>query len=114
MGLMEGLRRLQNYPFEAKLKSEINSLLNKYGEVLNIKIDSVNNQISADVLLKGEKENIQIIVKDYSFGDDYLEFSEIIASREWIQLIIDNIVIPNYVPQKKYKLDPKLHLWRKL
>ncbi|MBU2445697.1 MAG: hypothetical protein KJ666_09005, partial [Bacteroidetes bacterium] len=72
-------------------------------------IDSQNKSISLDVLLKGEKENINVIIEKYevNYKDNtaYVKFKNITASREWIEVLIKNIAIPNYAPNNLIEID---------
>ena len=91
------------------LKKYVNSQIKEFGEMLNFHIDSQNKNISLDVLLKGEKEIINVKIEKYEVvrKDDaaYIKFNNISASREWIEVLIQNIAIPKYAPQHMIQID---------
>ncbi len=86
-----------------------NKEIREYGEMVNLKIDSKNKNIELEVLLKGEKENIIIKVDQYEVikKDDssFIKFKNISASREWITVLINNVLIQNNAPKKMYEID---------
>lgn len=71
----------------------LNHLYGDFGEVVNLKIDSENKKLFVEVLLKGEKETVWLEVINYELNEaedkTYLKFSEIKASREWLDLLVN-------------------------
>ena len=104
------IKKLKDKGSSYLFKKFVNSRIKDYGEMLNFQIDSQNKNISLDVLLKGEKENINIKIEKYEVvrNDDtsYIIFKDIKASREWIDVLIKNLAIPNYAPKNIIKIDP--------
>lgn len=86
-----------------------NKKIKEYGEMVDLRIDSKNKNIELEILLKGEKENIIVRVDKYETikKDDsiYIKFKNISASREWITVLINNVLIKNYMPKNMYKIN---------
>ncbi|MBU2586454.1 MAG: hypothetical protein KKH32_14135 [Bacteroidetes bacterium] len=105
----EGVKKIIDKVSSYLFKKYINSKIKDFGEMLNFHIDSQNKSISLDVLLKGEKENINVIIEKYevNYKDNtaYVKFKNITASREWIEVLIKNIAIPNYAPNNLIEID---------
>lgn len=100
-----------NKPLEFLVKKYVNSQIKDYGEMLNLNIDSQNKNITIEVLLKGEKENIKVHINKYEIvskgNNKFIKFNNISASREWIETLIRNIIIPEYAPKKVIEIDSK-------
>ena len=94
------MRELKNSEISSFTKKYINSKIKLYGKIINIKIDSKNKNIELEVLLKGEKENIFITIEKYEvvYKENSIKFENFTASREWIERLIKNVLIPKYVP----------------
>lgn len=86
-----------------------NKEIKEYGEMVDLRIDSKNKNIELEILLKGEKENIIVKVDRYEViqKDDssYIKFNNISASREWIEVLIHNVAIPNFASNKMIEID---------
>jgi len=93
------------------LKKYINNLIDEYGEMVNLRIDSKNKKVSLNLLLKGEKENILVDIEEYEVikksDRTFIKFKRISSSREWIETLVSNIIIPNYAPNNKFEIDSK-------
>lgn len=78
------------------IKRIANHYIKDYGEMLNFKIDSENNILSLEVLLKGEVSPISVELKDYEFifeeGENYITFNDVSASREWIDVLVKTLI----------------------
>ena len=102
-------RNIKNYSLSTIAQKIINDNIKEYGKMVNLKIDSKNKNIELEVLLKGEKENIVININNYEIvnknDSKYINFNKISASREWIEVLINNVIVPNYAPKKMFEID---------
>lgn len=83
-----------------------NSKLKRYGTLLNIKIDSKNQELFLEAELKGETEPIEIHVQEYELfneqGQDYIRINRASTSKEWL-----NYLFEDYLAGQKYKISAK-------
>ena len=109
MSIVDIFRDTKNFTISALAKKYVNSKLKGYGEMINLKVDSKNKNIELELLLKGEKEGIFINIEEYEVvsknDSNYIKFKNISASREWIEILIQNIAIPNFAPEKTIEID---------
>jgi len=89
------------------LKKILNIKFKEYGEMLKLNLDSTNKTINLEVMLKGEKEPLEIKVNQYEIiqenGKSFISLNELTTSREWI-----DVIAKNYITNKKFELDSKL------
>jgi len=89
-----------------KVRAEINSgVLKKYGKMTKLEINKVNKVISADLVLKGETEAVQIKISNFRLLQEegknpVLEFGAIEVSREWIDVLLKTLVQKNVIPER--------------
>ena len=111
MSIFDGLRDLKNSTISFLAKKFINNRIKEYGEMVNLKIDSKNKRIELDILLKGEKESIIIYIDKYEIvnknDNNYIKFNKISSSREWISVLLNNLIVPNYAPKKMLEIDSR-------
>lgn len=93
------------------LKTFANVLINNFGKINDFGVNSKDRTITMNVLLKGEKEDLQIIINNYRIihdhKDTFLQFDTLWTSREWINAFLDKkrelilkenkIQIPRYI-----------------
>lgn len=93
------------------LQSFANAIIDDYGKLLDLVVNSKDKTIFLNVLLKGEKEVLKIIFSNYSIVTEhkksYFQFDSISTSREWINVLCDKklseifrenkIQIPKYI-----------------
>jgi len=93
------------------LQAFANFIINDYGKIIDFTVNSNDKTISLNILLKGENEDIKITVFNYSIITDdkktYLQFDNIMTSREWLNILCKNklsdiykenkIQIPGYI-----------------
>lgn len=107
--IVDKIRDLKNTGISKSAIIYVNNKIEEYGEMVNLSIDSKNKNIKLEILLKGEKDNILVNVDRYEViqKDDtsYIKFKNISASREWVTVLINNVLIPNYAPKKMYVID---------
>jgi len=103
------VRNIKNSAISELAKKFVNNFIRDYGKMVNLKIDSKNKNIELEVLLKGEKENIIVKIEEYKVdsdnGENVIKFKNITASREWVEVLINNMVIPNIAPKRMFKID---------
>ncbi len=106
--IVEKVRGIKNSGLAELAKKFINNQIEEYGRMVNLQIDSKNNNILLEVLLKGEKESIKIKIEGYEVvqkdGSAFIKFNKVSSSREWIDALIQNIVILNYAPKKMIEI----------
>ncbi|MSU60886.1 MAG: hypothetical protein EXS31_00575 [Pedosphaera sp.] len=72
-------------------------LINNYGRMLNLRIDSKNNSIHCEILLKGEATPIQISINKYELTTDdsgtCLVIRDASASREWMTTVLSQFAL---------------------
>ena len=93
------------------LQSFVNFIITDYGKLNDFDINSKDKTISLKVLLKGEKEVLNIAFSNYSIitehKNTYFQFDSIRTSREWMNILFDKklsdvlkenkIQIPDYI-----------------
>ncbi len=74
--------------------------------MINFRLDSENKLIQMEMMLKGEEEPIKFQVGKYEIieedGKLFVEVSEIVTNREWM-----NVAIGNFLPNKKIEIPAK-------
>ncbi|KAB2907826.1 MAG: hypothetical protein LC102_04480 [Ignavibacteriales bacterium] len=77
----------------------VRKYIEPYGELENLLIDNETKEILASLQLKGELQSIEIKMLQYGFIRDneknYLIFSDLYTSREWL-----NVILLNYFEEK--------------
>ena len=72
----------------------VNSKFGRYGKMLNLNIDSANKTVCAEVLPIGETAPITVTAR-YEIcrrdGDAGLQLSEISTSKEWINVLLQEL-----------------------
>ena len=75
------------------LKTFANIIINDYGKITDFAANTKNKTITLNVLLKGEKEDLQITFSNYSvISDDkntYFQFDSIRTTREWLNILFE-------------------------
>ncbi len=93
------------------LQSFVNVIITDYGKLVDFDINSKDKSIFLKVLLKGEKEVLNIAFSNYSIVTEhkntYFQFDSISTCREWINILCDKklsdifrenkILIPDYI-----------------
>ncbi|HEX2983208.1 MAG TPA: hypothetical protein VHO28_06655 [Ignavibacteriales bacterium] len=89
------------------LKKYLNSNYGQYGEIRDLSIDTSSRTISIDAQLKGESDAFKLKLINYDIIEKsdgaYIKFSDVITSREWINLVIKNLV-PSGIKDNGIKL----------
>jgi hypothetical protein len=80
----------------ARIKQELNGQLTKYGEILDVKLNTREQSVEISVRLKGEADPIRIRLGKYSLvkenGELWLtiDAQTIEASKEWLTLLLQD------------------------
>lgn len=117
---MSDLNKLTNWLHRQKdsstsfvLEVALQKVIAQYGRMLNFSIDSRQKTAQVEVLLKGEKEPITLIVQEYELSTDnsgtYLVIKKATASREWLSVLLDEFICGRRFPvPEKYASLTKL------
>jgi len=85
------------------IKGFVNDKFGMYGEVQDLTVDSKNNKLIAQVLLKGERERVTATIDRYELEQEgeehYIVLKRLSSSREWLSLLLNR-----YLKDKRYKL----------
>jgi hypothetical protein len=79
-------------------KQLLSLYLGKYGTMLNFSIDPETRTITLEMLLKGEKEPMQVTLRGYEILEPAggkaagLRVAEVNASREWLEVALRQFV----------------------
>jgi len=83
----------------------INYLINEYGEMLKLNLDSKNKNIEIEVMFEGEKEPLKVYIQKYAIMQEekkhFVQIKSIQTSRTWLNTIASfylegkNIEIPS-------------------
>jgi hypothetical protein len=71
-----------------------NKLIEKYGTVLDLQLDTVQRALSVTLMLKGETSPVEVHVREYAFStvegksELILDGNKIDTSREWLTNLI--------------------------
>ena len=75
-------------------KTRFNKLIRRYGTMLDFHVNTADRSLSVSLLLKGEREPIEIRIHEYALlkskGKTYLEVNgrKVDTSREWLTKLI--------------------------
>lgn len=85
------------------IKTIINKKLKRFGSVSTLKFNTKDKKIELKLGLKGELEPLHIVLNRYELREEedknYLIFSDIETSREWI-----NLVAEEYLHYEKFEI----------
>ena len=97
--MLEGLR---DGLASGAVKSLLGGRIERYGRLLDLRIHSRARSLSAVVLLAGEREEIAAEVGKYRIvgerGAHALVVDRVSASREWIQLLLEDFLVGKRLP----------------
>jgi hypothetical protein len=104
---MKALRKFKDAAIEQAVLMFARSKFERYGELQSVSVDTAEQELSAEVLLKGETEPVTISHANYrieSKGDKkVMVLYDIKISKEWAQNLLDDrfpeltIPIPDFV-----------------
>ncbi len=84
------------------LEKVLRDQLQKYGRVLDFKLDSRQNTLRLELLLKGEQEPLSVFVDEYQLVSDatgtWVVIKRATASRDWITTLLQDFVLSRRIP----------------
>lgn len=94
----ELLRRIAT----AGVKKLVNWHYARYGNMTELKIDKDNRRITMTLLLKGEREPIEVVLQDYELATSdnqvTLKFKNVTVSREWMAVLAEQFLKDRALP----------------
>jgi hypothetical protein len=83
-------------------KSLLASRIDRYGKLIDLRIRSRERTITVEFVLEGEEIPISIRIEHYRItgttGDHALYMESIIASRPWLQNLLEDLVVGKPLP----------------
>lgn len=79
---------------ESIIRFTFNKIMERYGQMLKLDIDSENKSISAEVLLKGEDSPLKVYIGRYEIlggNESGIKISQIQTSKEWMTELIQAV-----------------------
>ncbi|MBV9671703.1 MAG: hypothetical protein JO076_02615 [Verrucomicrobia bacterium] len=101
------INKAKDLMISAAVKSRAGAKLERFGNMLDFKIDTSERTIHLSILLKGEQMPIDFSIRDYEIieenGSQYLKLdsSKIETSREWLTRLVREKMIPERIPLPK-------------
>jgi hypothetical protein len=94
LGIKEKLMAGKDVAVSSSIKGVVNLVIKEFGKMLDLRLDSKNKRIFAEVELLGEKEPVSIEVGEYELverdGKSFLVVKDLSASREWLDIVLKN------------------------
>lgn len=89
-------KAMKNSAISMGLKAFLNDRFGKYGEVLDLSLDTEQSKIVAHAMLRGEKEPLTINIDRYKLlqedGKTFLTIEEVSTTREWITTLLNRVL----------------------
>ncbi len=111
MGMLKKIaRQSKDRALSLALEKVLHHYAERFGKVMHLRIDSERREIHLEILLKGETEPVEIIVRNYEIvseeGRHYILAHDIDVSREWMKALADEYIRekPFEVPAKYMKM----------
>ncbi len=88
------------------LEKFLQKKIERYGRLIELKIDSRQRTASVRLILKGEHESVTVLIERYELSDQSGQMSVILrqasSSREWLTLLLQDFVLnkPVVVPEQ--------------
>lgn len=109
MSLFDQARNLKNNFISKSLQEIINSKIETFGNIRDINIDTVDKNISAELLLKGETETVKIYFSQYEILEiedkTYFKFNSLSTTKEWLNVLLQNYVLTKFAPENKILIE---------
>jgi hypothetical protein len=79
---------------ESIAKKYLNHLLKDIGKIINLTIDTKDKMISMEILLKGETENLELVIGKYGISkhNDFIMLRNIKTNKEWLKNLMDKFI----------------------
>lgn len=91
--MLNKLKGMKDGAIALFLKSLINEKLSQFGEVQECQVDTSKSRVQLRVMLKGEKEAIDLSIERYELervGDErFIRLKTFTCSREWIGVALN-------------------------
>ncbi len=85
------------------LKALVNDKFGQYGDITDCSVDTKNNKVVVQALLKGERERVTINLDRYEIEREgevsYIVLKRFSSSREWLTMMLNRFLM-----EKRYKL----------
>ena len=76
----------------------INTHIQEYGEMLELKLDNRNRTVRCSILLNGETEPIELVVDEYIIDNGAIEVLKASSDRPWLDAVINNFIVGRKFP----------------
>jgi len=87
---------------EAAIKSLVNQRIEKYGQITQLEIDSVQKRARLEIALKGEPAPLEVHIDAYQLQSVesrlLLSVQKVRASREWVTAALEDFVVGRQFP----------------
>jgi hypothetical protein len=95
------------------LEKAMQNRLEKFGRVLELRIDTRRSTFFVELLLKGEKEPLTLTIEEYQINDEggqtWITVKKCTASREWLCIAIEE-----YLVNKPFPIPKQYAGWAKM
>jgi hypothetical protein len=87
------------------LEKAMQNRLEKFGRILDLRIDSRHHTLLLELLLKGEKEPTTLAVQEYQITEEgdqtWITIKKANSSREWISILLEEFLFhkPILIPK---------------
>ncbi len=116
MGLFDSIRDAKNAMLGSIVTEKANKIMEGFGKMLNFQLDTENRNIDFEIMLKGESDPIKLSLSKYEFiqknDKPYIKFQDIKTSREWLDIVLKQYVLPKYAPENEFELPQSLLKYR--
>jgi len=116
MGLFDSIRDAKNAMLGSIVTEKANKIMEGFGKMLNFQLDTENSNIYFEIMLKGESVPIKMSLSKYEFIQKdnklYIKFQDIKTSREWLDAVLKQYVLPKYAPKHEFELPQSLLKYR--
>ncbi|MCW1887404.1 hypothetical protein OKA04_21885 [Luteolibacter flavescens] len=97
------LASLKDNLASAAAKNLLSGKMERYGQVLDLRIRSKEKTLALEIMLTGESSEIRVEVGSYRIvagegGKLLLVVETVTASREWLQLVLEDFVVGQPIP----------------
>jgi hypothetical protein len=96
-------RGMKDGALALSLKALVNDKFGEYGEILDCNVDTKNNKLVLQAMLKGERERVTATIERYEIERDaeasYIVLKQFSSSREWLTMLLNR-----FLQDKRYKL----------
>ena len=97
------MRGAKDTAISLALKSMVNDKMGQYGEITSCNISTADNTLTAQALLRGEREKVSVKLERYEIERDgeehFIVLKTFSTSREWL-----TVALNKFLAGKRYKL----------